>query len=137
MTAALASEVEQLGIDQIYDRIDQHVAEIEVARKLIEDHSQRIALLHERATRLIAAREARHRMATPEGVLTDAERRVAPYLRSSLSTTEIARELYVSPNTVKTHMKNIYRKVGAKTRAQAVAGLAGLLAAPKREEVSA
>lgn len=37
-----------------------------------------------------------------------------------LSTEEIATELYVSANTVKTHLKSIYRKLGVTRRSEAV-----------------
>ena len=33
----------------------------------------------------------------------------------------LAEQLHVSPATVKTHLENIYRKLGAQSRAQAVA----------------
>ena len=42
------------------------------------------------------------------------------YLPSVLSLPEIARELYVSPNTVKTQCSAIYRKLGVSSRADAV-----------------
>jgi DNA-binding NarL/FixJ family response regulator len=38
-----------------------------------------------------------------------------------MSVSEIARELYVSKNTVKTHRRAIYRKLGVSTRAEAIA----------------
>jgi DNA-binding CsgD family transcriptional regulator len=53
--------------------------------------------------------------------LTDRERQVLGYLPSHLSTRQIATAIYVSPNTVKTHMKAIYRKMGAASRTEAVA----------------
>ncbi len=37
-----------------------------------------------------------------------------------LSTAEIASEMYISVNTVKTHLKSIYRKLAAAHRSEAV-----------------
>jgi LuxR family maltose regulon positive regulatory protein len=37
-----------------------------------------------------------------------------------MSNQEIAGELFVSVNTIKTHLKNIYRKLGSSDRRQAV-----------------
>jgi LuxR family maltose regulon positive regulatory protein len=53
--------------------------------------------------------------------LSDSEIRVLRYLPTNLSTPEIANELYVSPNTVKTHIRNLYAKLGTHRRAEAVA----------------
>jgi LuxR family maltose regulon positive regulatory protein len=53
--------------------------------------------------------------------LTAAELRVLPMLSTHLSFAEIAAELFVSPNTAKTHAVSIYRKLDAGTRGQAVA----------------
>lgn len=52
--------------------------------------------------------------------LTDRELIVLRYLRSMLSTAEIAGVLNVSTNTVKTHVKNVYRKLGVGRRRDAV-----------------
>jgi LuxR family maltose regulon positive regulatory protein len=52
--------------------------------------------------------------------LSHTERRVLRYLPSNLSRSHIARELYVSVNTVSTHIRNIYSKLDARTRAEAV-----------------
>ena len=51
-------------------------------------------------------------------------------LPSHLSAPEIASELYVSTTTVKTHMRNLYTKLGVHRRAEAVesARALGLLA---------
>ena len=43
------------------------------------------------------------------------------YLPTNLTGPEIAGELYVSVNTVKTHVRNLYAKLGAHRRAEAVA----------------
>jgi LuxR family maltose regulon positive regulatory protein len=53
--------------------------------------------------------------------LTDRERQLVSYLPSHLHLREIASAMYVSLNTVKTHLKNIYRKLGATSRSEAVA----------------
>ena len=42
-------------------------------------------------------------------------------LPTPLSQREIGASLYVSVNTVKTHTKSIFRKLGVSTRAEAVA----------------
>lgn len=71
--------------------------------------------------------EARHRVAAPPvdapdlvEPLTERETAVLRYLPSSLSQREIAGELYVSLNTVKTHTSGLYRKLGVTSRSQAV-----------------
>ena len=53
--------------------------------------------------------------------LSEAELRVLGYLPSNLNATEIASELLVSANTVRTHIRHIYVKLGAHTRSEAVA----------------
>ena len=52
---------------------------------------------------------------------TEAEMRVLRLLAGPSSHGVIARELFLSPNTVKTHVKAINRKLGTSTRAEAVA----------------
>jgi DNA-binding CsgD family transcriptional regulator len=52
--------------------------------------------------------------------LSQAEARVLRLLPTSLSAPEIARELYVSVNTVRTHMRHLYDKLGAHRRLEAI-----------------
>jgi LuxR family maltose regulon positive regulatory protein len=52
--------------------------------------------------------------------LSHTELRVLRYLPTNLSRSRIARELYVSVNTVSTHIRNIYSKLDATNRAEAV-----------------
>jgi LuxR family maltose regulon positive regulatory protein len=52
--------------------------------------------------------------------LSEREVAVLRLLRGSLSLREIGLELYVSPNTIKTHTQAIYRKLGVSTRHDAV-----------------
>jgi LuxR family maltose regulon positive regulatory protein len=61
--------------------------------------------------------------------LTPAELRVLQYLPTHLSFPQIAGQVYVSPNTVKTQAQGVYRKLGVSSRREAVeeARAAGLL----------
>jgi LuxR family maltose regulon positive regulatory protein len=52
--------------------------------------------------------------------LSATELRVLRYLPTNLSRSDIARQLYVSVNTVNTHVRNIYSKLGAGSRTEAV-----------------
>jgi LuxR family maltose regulon positive regulatory protein len=67
--------------------------------------------------------------------LSPAELRLLHFLPTHLSFREIADELFVSPNTVKTQARSIYQKLGVSSRAEAVAtartaGLVGTKNAP-------
>jgi len=53
--------------------------------------------------------------------LSDSEIRVLRYLPTNLSMRQIGGELYVSHNTVRTHISHLYAKLGTHTRAEAVA----------------
>jgi LuxR family transcriptional regulator, maltose regulon positive regulatory protein len=70
----------------------------------------------------------------PRERLTQAEARVLPYLPTNLSAREIAEEMYLSTNTVKTHLRHLYQKLGAHNRTQAVelSRARGLLAPTSR-----
>jgi LuxR family maltose regulon positive regulatory protein len=52
--------------------------------------------------------------------LSEAELRVLRFLPSNLKAPEIATELFVSPNTVRTHLRHIYSKLDAHSRREAV-----------------
>jgi LuxR family maltose regulon positive regulatory protein len=52
--------------------------------------------------------------------LSPSELRVLRYLPTNMTRPEIARELYVSINTVNTHIRNIYAKLDARSRSAAV-----------------
>ncbi len=58
--------------------------------------------------------------------LTAAELRLLSMLPTHLSFPEIAEEMFLSPNTVKSQAVSIYRKLGASSRSQAVTRSRGL-----------
>jgi LuxR family maltose regulon positive regulatory protein len=66
--------------------------------------------------------------------LTDRERSIVGFIAAGHSNKEIARELGVAPETIKTHLKRIFNKLSAETRAQAVvrAQSLGMLASSGR-----
>jgi DNA-binding NarL/FixJ family response regulator len=73
--------------------------------------------------RLIEEFAARTRMPSPPpglGELTAREREVVGLVASGLSNEDIARRIYVSQSTVKTHVARAMAKLGARDRAQLV-----------------
>ncbi len=73
----------------------------------------------ERSLRLVSERHGSRVVAIEE--LTAREAAVLTLLPTGLSAREIGQELGVSRNTIKTHSKNLYRKLGAAGRREAVA----------------
>jgi LuxR family transcriptional regulator, maltose regulon positive regulatory protein len=90
------------------------------ARELVEHFTDpgMLASLLEQAEEALGSRPRRPRqMAAP---LTERELVVLRLLPTRLSTRDIGRELYVSPNTVRSHVQAIYRKLQVNSRAEAV-----------------
>jgi LuxR family maltose regulon positive regulatory protein len=81
----------------------------------MERMRERLRLLEETIGATIVAPGARQ--GEP---LTERETDVLRLLQGPLSLTEIAGELFISPNTVKTHAKAVYRKLGVTSRNEAV-----------------
>jgi LuxR family maltose regulon positive regulatory protein len=73
-------------------------------------------ILRRRTHRLLEAAD-RARLAEP---LTPAERRVLELLPTHLTDAQMAEQLFVSRNTVKSHVKSLYRKLEVSCRADAV-----------------
>ena len=86
-------------------------------------------------SRLLSAFEAQRTIpSTPTTemlveALSEREMEILTLLNGPLSTPEIAAQLFISTNTVRTHIKNIYGKLGVHGRSAAVkrAGELGLL----------
>jgi len=65
--------------------------------------------------------QAMLRRSQPSGpVLTQREREVLALLAEGLSISALAKQLYVSESTAKTHISRVYEKLGATNRAQAL-----------------
>ena len=52
--------------------------------------------------------------------LSKREQEVFGFLRTTMTAEEIAATLFVSVNTVRTHQRSIYRKLGVSTRRDAI-----------------
>jgi LuxR family maltose regulon positive regulatory protein len=52
--------------------------------------------------------------------LSERETDVLRYLRTNMTTPEIATEMMIGVNTVRTHIKNLYQKMGVHKRSEAV-----------------
>lgn len=57
----------------------------------------------------------------PAVLLTDREREILDFLATGLTGEQVAERLHLSPETVRTHIRNAMRKLDAKTRVHAVA----------------
>jgi LuxR family maltose regulon positive regulatory protein len=93
--------------------VEEVSARMDAYRDGMESMRERLRVLQDRLPSPVRAVPARE-------VLTDRELDILKLLQSSLSITEIAGELYISRNTVKTHAKAVYRKLGASSRTEAV-----------------
>lgn len=101
--------------------------EISLARQLFDEAAIMMRQYRDGMAPMIARLEAaQHSLRESErGIprsepLTAREIDVLRRLAGSLSLGEIASELYLSPNTVKTHTSALYRKLGARSRSEAV-----------------
>ncbi|MBE9101782.1 response regulator transcription factor [filamentous cyanobacterium LEGE 07170] len=56
---------------------------------------------------------------SPFLLLSEREQEVLSLMVEGHNNSEIARQLYVSPNTIKTHVRGILNKLGVKNRIQA------------------
>jgi two-component system response regulator DesR len=56
----------------------------------------------------------------PQPLLSEREREVLDLIAAGSTNREIAEQLYLSPHTIKEHTSALYRKLGARNRAEAV-----------------
>ncbi|WP_320670112.1 LuxR C-terminal-related transcriptional regulator [Patulibacter defluvii] len=105
-----------LGRNQ-HDRARAHA---QAARAIVDDCADLGALARklEQIERAIGDAFAHPLTGTP---LSRAEQRILALLPGPASAAEIAGDLHLSPNTVRTHVRRIYRRLGVSSRGQAVA----------------
>jgi LuxR family maltose regulon positive regulatory protein len=102
------------------------------SRELLEQHPRHRTAHGAFVAEILDAFSGRHAGAAddapagPLEALSDAELRVLRLLPTNLPASGIAAEIYVSTNTVKTHMRHIYAKLNAHTRSEAVTRARGL-----------
>jgi len=101
--------------------------DLPLAGRLLDDVSPLMQLFGQgmsaMAARLDAVRKGLRTLSSPQldgEALTGREMDVLRRLTGSQSLGEIAAALYLSPNTVKTHTMTLYRKLGARSRFEAV-----------------
>jgi DNA-binding CsgD family transcriptional regulator len=89
-------------------------------------------MLTERAEAELRAAGARPRRLALSGSdsLTASERRVAGLAAAGLSNRQIAQQLFVTVNTVESHLRHSYVKLGVHSRGELPAALSGDVAAP-------
>jgi LuxR family maltose regulon positive regulatory protein len=93
-------------------------------RELLADHLESGTAYWSMVTALVEQSPGQTGEPYPAGAggepMTEREVTVLRYLQSMLSNEEIASKLFVSVNTVKTHVRHIYRKLGVGHRRDAV-----------------
>jgi LuxR family maltose regulon positive regulatory protein len=134
---ALAALRQALELAEPENRVATFVREGPAMERLLR-LARAKSIAPEFVQRLLAAFEARRKQKPTPALVTEAlieplserELEILRHLNGPLSTPEIAEQLVVSANTVRTHIKNIYGKLGVHGRSAAVrrAGELGLLA---------
>ncbi|MFI5897735.1 LuxR C-terminal-related transcriptional regulator [Actinoplanes sp. NPDC051513] len=104
---------EREGFRAVFRSFDQRrLAILLDRRRWVEEHTATPAVM--------PPKRAGDEATAPSDVLSERERDVLRYLPTVLTAGEIAGNLNISINTVKAHMRSIYRKLGAARRREAV-----------------
>jgi LuxR family transcriptional regulator, maltose regulon positive regulatory protein len=104
-------------------RLDEAETTARLAREQLDElaHDGRVAMLAAEVEREIEQLRGRASDGEVLDPPTPAELAVLRLLASELSARQIAEQLFLSPNTVRSHMRAIYRKLGVNSRTEAVA----------------
>ncbi|HEY6275270.1 MAG TPA: LuxR C-terminal-related transcriptional regulator, partial [Streptosporangiaceae bacterium] len=134
LTYAIPHVAVQARIELI--RVHTALADLSGARTLMREIDEILRRRPSLGTLLDEAEALRTQLAKERGprilgasALTAAELRLLPVLSTHLSAAEIAGDFFLSPPTIRSQMKSIYRKLGVSTRNEAVtqARVVGLL----------
>ena len=111
------------GVRTRRGRLDQADATLEAARKALEElaDSGRLPSLADVVEHELGTATARASSGEMLERPSNAELAVLRLLAGDLSTREIGEQLFVSPNTIRSHTRALYRKLGANSRSDAVA----------------
>jgi LuxR family transcriptional regulator, maltose regulon positive regulatory protein len=108
-------------------RVHLALADLAGARTLIREVDELLRRRPGLGNLVGEAQVLRARLSTERGpsaagasALTAAELRLLPMLSTHLSVPEIARDMFLSPHTIKSQMRSLYRKLSASNRSQAV-----------------
>ena len=125
LTYALPHLAIQFRIELI--RVHLGLSDVAGARTLMREVDELLKRRPKMGVLVDEADELRARLSQEGGsgdagasTLTAAELRLLPLLTTHMSFPEIAAELFLSPNTVKSQAMSLYRKLGAASRHQAV-----------------
>jgi DNA-binding NarL/FixJ family response regulator len=115
------SEAIQAGVSGYLLKDASSDALIDAARNAVEGR----AVIHPQLTKTFIEEAAMGTPGPDDGPtttpLSKREREILQMVANGATTKEVARDLGISPHTVKTHLERIFEKLGANDRAQAVA----------------
>ncbi len=116
-------------------RLDEAEAAMHAAREALAELADagRLPALADDVTAELEAERTRAESGALLEPPTEAELAVLRQLATDLTIRQIAEHLFLSPNTIRTHIRALYRKLGANTRPDAVAraNALGLLGHPQ------
>jgi LuxR family maltose regulon positive regulatory protein len=127
---AARRRLESLPTTRLRDRIVTELLLSRAAQEVSESERRRARAVELAAPagfiRVFAEEGAPFPSSSPGGVrvadsFSDRELAVLRHLATPMSNAEIAHELFISPNTLKTHVRRVYRKLDARSRGEAVA----------------
>ena len=117
----LVDEVKQYGIRGVFYSTDPLEKIEKGLRKVLAGEYWISRELLARSLRSVREDLLKHRNGGhPSAMLTMREQEILKLIATGLDNQGISERLFISPNTVKTHVSNIYKKIDATNRVQAI-----------------